>query len=252
MPTTLTVQNLGVTIDRTPLVRDVTFTASAGERIALIGASGSGKSLTAAAIIGASRPPARVHGAITLDTDANTPHQRAVPRFAAAFQDSATALNPLVTVGRQLTQPMLAARTVTAASAREKVHQLLTQLGFDNPATITSRYPGELSGGQRQRAAIALALLCDAPVLVLDEATTALDVVTQQAVVNVVDEHVRDTGRILLFITHDLPVAANLCTRIIVMDHGRVVEDQPRDQLLTAPQHPATISLVEHAMAGVA
>lgn len=153
------------------------------------------------------------------------------------FQNSATALNPMVTVGAQLSAP--ARRTRSDATA------LLEQVGFREPEPILAAYPLELSGGQRQRACIALALACRSPLLVADEPTTALDVVTQVRVLDAL----KAVDSAQLFITHDVAVAAQLCDRLIVVERGHIVEEGATTDIIADPRSPLTQSLIARARA---
>ncbi|ASY78381.1 dipeptide/oligopeptide/nickel ABC transporter ATP-binding protein [Pectobacterium polaris] len=226
-------------------VSDISFTLFAGERVCLLGASGSGKSLTAKAVIGTPPPGCQVSGSIRVNSEevsqlkalARPP----VSRVSAVFQDSATALNPLMPLGKQLS---LALKTTSSA----ELSALLAAMKLDDIPNLLQRYPAELSGGQRQRICITLALLGKTRLLVADEPTTALDVMTQQQVLQVLQERsVQPDAPALLFITHDIAVAAQLCQRGLVMENGRVIESGSMQQLLNAPQQPYTRSLVAAA-----
>jgi peptide/nickel transport system ATP-binding protein len=167
--------------------------------------------------------------------------------FAAVHQDPTTALNPMVRLGRQLAFPLLQAG-LSVAEARERATDLLRSVGFTDPERVLSGYSGELSGGQLQRVCIALALARRSAVLVADEPTTALDVISQAKVLHALMHGTGSTGA-MLFITHDLAVAASLCTRALVMQSGRIVEEAPMDQLLAVPGHSYTRQLVDAAQA---
>ncbi|WP_043670413.1 ABC transporter ATP-binding protein [Clavibacter michiganensis] len=254
----LDVRALSVRIGGTPLVHDVDLTVGAGERVALIGASGSGKSLTAQAVLGTLPPGSAVDGVVELGGRAMrpaSPRQR-LGRVAAVQQDSLAALNPLVTVGAQLVGALQAARArgsaadaglLTRADARREVVALLDEVGLEDAAGVVPAFAAELSGGQRQRVCLALALLCDADLLVADEPTTALDVVTQARVVDVIRRRLDASGQALLFITHDLAVAAALCDRVVVLEAGRVVESASMRDLVRRPRHEYSRALVAAA-----
>jgi len=170
----------------------------------------------------------------------------AAARVAAVGQDPAAALNPLVPVGAQLALP-LRHRGLRGRELDRRRGELLAAVGLTGDRVLRS-CPGELSGGQRQRVCLAMALASRAGLLVADEPTTALDLVTQAQVVAVLREATRDSA--LLFITHDLAVAAALCDRAVVLHRGAVVEDAPITRLLTSPQHEQTAALVAAARAG--
>jgi peptide/nickel transport system ATP-binding protein len=248
----LSVKNLALTHAGRPLVHPLTFSVHAGERVALLGASGSGKSLTASAVTGT------VPGGITASGEVSfaaglagkcSKGPGAAARAALIRQDPQTSLNPLVPVGKQLLIPLRRAG-LSGMDARAKASRALAQTGIEDPAAILSRYTGELSGGQLQRVCIALALACGSRVLVADEPTTALDAVTRLTVLAALRAW-GVQGRSLLFITHDLAAAASLCTRALVMDRGRIVEEAPMAELLRNPRHPYTRRLV-HAASGAA
>lgn len=254
MTPALAVQSLSIAAGANRLVHDLTFHVDPGERVALLGASGSGKSLTAAAILGSLPPGFAVDGEITLFGSPQTT-QTAPGRggsVAAVYQDSLSALNPLVTVGSQLIAALRAqarriGTAVTLRDARSRVATLLGSVGIENPQRTMGGFPAELSGGQRQRVCIALALLCQARLLIADEPTTALDVVNQARVVEVLRDYARVSSAAILFITHDLAVAATLCDRALVLEGGRLVESATMADLIGRPQHPYTRALVAAA-----
>ncbi|ACT12474.1 ABC transporter related [Pectobacterium carotovorum subsp. carotovorum PC1] len=241
----LQVENLRLSMGGETKVSEVSFTLFAGERVCLLGASGSGKSLTAKAVIGTPPAGCQVSGSIRVNGE-EVGQLKALARpqtgrVSAVFQDSATALNPLMPLGKQLS---LALKTTSSA----ELSALLSAMQLDDIPNLLQRYPAELSGGQRQRICITLALLGKTRLLVADEPTTALDVITQQQVLQVLQERsVQPDAPALLFITHDIAVAAQRCQRGLVMENGQIVESGSMLQLLNAPQHPYTRSLVAAA-----
>lgn len=242
----LAISDLRVSIDGAPLVDGVSVTVRAGEAVALLGHSGSGKSLTAAAITGNVSPQLDVSGSLALDgrhIDIRTV-RRPEGAVACVQQDSSRALNPLIRVGSQLEVP-LRGRGMSAAGAREKAASLLAGCGIEDPARALRSYPAELSGGQRQRVCIALALACEARLLIADEPTTALDVVSQSQVIQTLADAQRGGAFALLFITHDIAVASQVAERAIVLYHGRIVEEGPFHEIVTRPRHPYTRALVD-------
>lgn len=237
----LVVDQLCVDAGRTRIVDEVSFEIAAGQRVGLLGASGSGKSLTASAIIGYLPPGITSTGVISLDghdvAGIATPRRHRAARPAMVFQDSATAMNPMVTVGAQLSAP--------ARASKSDVADLLEQVGFREPDRILGSHPLELSGGQRQRVCIALAIACRSPLLVADEPTTALDVVTQARVLDAL----KAVDVAMLFITHDVAVASQLCDRLIVMERGRIVEQGATADIVKRPTAELTKGLVARAHA---
>ncbi|MDU0345410.1 ABC transporter ATP-binding protein [Microbacterium sp. KSW2-29] len=238
--------------DRT-LVSELSFHIERGERVGLIGESGSGKSLTSLAVMGLL--PANLHAEGTVHVGSDERNlvdlgERELAgirgtRSAMVFQEPMTALNPLMQVGPQIAEAMIVhgtQRDRRAANARAL--QLLQDVGIPSPAEAAQAYPHQLSGGQRQRVVLAIALANDPELLVCDEPTTALDVTVQKQVLDLVLATVkrRDTG--LLFITHDLAVVGETCERVLVMNKGEVVERGSIDQIFTRPQHPYTRGLL--------
>jgi peptide/nickel transport system ATP-binding protein len=244
----LSVKNLVLSHAGRRLVHSMTFSIQRAESVALLGASGSGKSLTASALSGTVPEGITASGEISFGT-ACRPGDRgsAAAKAGAALinQDPQTSLNPLVPVGKQLMIPLH--RTLSRIEARREAALLLARAGLADPTEIMGRYTGELSGGQLQRVCIALALACGTEVLVADEPTTALDAVTRHTVLTSLRAWVSE-GRSLLFITHDLAAAAAVCSRALVMEGGHVVEDAPMAELLRNPRHAYTRRLVRAAM----
>ncbi|WP_227989301.1 ATP-binding cassette domain-containing protein [Morganella morganii] len=241
----LDVKDISITTGHHTLVSAVSFRLMEGERVCIIGSSGSGKSLTAKAVIGTLPADLSLQGSIRINgADVSGIHPSRRPQHAlcsAIFQDSSTALNPLMPVGRQLA---LALNTGDDAI----LSSLLDALQLGDIPRLLSRYPAELSGGQRQRICIALALMGNNRLLIADEPTTALDVISQQQVLQVLSQRsVRILPPALLFITHDIAVATQLCQRGIVMEKGQIVECGTMHRLLHAPVHPYTRRLVQAA-----
>ena len=241
----LKVEQLNLAIGNHTLVSNISFSLFDSERVCLIGASGSGKSLTAKAITGTLPVDIRASGAIYVHSDeVSGLHASRRPRHARVsmvFQDSSTALNPLLSVGKQLS---LALKTDNSSV----IHTLIKKLKLDDIPDLLKRYPSELSGGQRQRICIALALIGKNRLLVADEPTSALDVISQQQVLQVLATRSKEPDApALLFITHDIAVAAQLCQRGIVMEKGQIVESGSMQQLLHAPSHAYTKKLVSAA-----
>ncbi|HMR48093.1 MAG TPA: ABC transporter ATP-binding protein [Arachnia sp.] len=246
MTEVLRLDNLVVKSGETPLVQGVSLALSRGESVALLGHSGSGKSLTAATITGALSRLLDATGALTIEGEKADLVSFARPkgRIACVQQDSASALNPLVRVGRQLGVP-LGNAGMSPSAAHDRMTEVLGACGIEEPARVLRSYPAELSGGQRQRVCIALALLCEAAILVADEPTTALDVVSQAQVLDTLSAARRRAGMTVLFITHDIAAASQVCDRAVVLKEGSVVDEGTFEQLIAAPRHPYTRELVD-------
>jgi len=232
-----------------PVVRGVSLDLARGQVTALVGETGSGKTMTALALMGLLPPAARrAGGAIYLgDDDVSSVAAQARARgrrMSMIFQDPMTALNPVLTIGFLITEPMRAHLGLDARAAKERAQMLLAQLDMPDPAAVMARYPHELSGGMRQRAVIAIALACDPEVLLADEPTTALDVTIQAQILDLLREQVDRRGLAVLLVTHDLGVAAQVADRIAVMYGGAIVEQGSVEQVLRNPNHPYTRGLL--------
>ncbi|MFT4234984.1 MAG: ABC transporter ATP-binding protein [Microbacterium sp.] len=241
----ITLTDLCVSASGTALVKGVSLTIEPGEAVALLGHSGSGKSLTAATITGGLSRLLDATGELVLDGSPVGVSSSIRPPgcVAAVQQDSSSALNPLVPVAGQLEVPLR--HSLSARDAHERAAELLDACGIEDPGRVLRSYPAELSGGQRQRVCIALALACEAKVLVADEPTTALDVVSQAQVLETLAVARERAGLALLFITHDLAAASQVCDRAVVLQAGRIVEEGMFAQLVESPQHPYTQELVD-------
>jgi peptide/nickel transport system ATP-binding protein len=256
----LAIEGLTVRVGDTALVSDLSLTVAPGERVGLIGESGSGKSLTAMAVTGLLPPGLSASGSIRLGgQEIVGAGERELNRLrgrvaAVIFQEPLTALDPLMKMGRQLAEPLQRRlqRNGSGPGRRElrrEVLDLLARVSLPQPERIANSYPYEVSGGQRQRVAIAMALACDPKLLIADEPTTALDVTTQAEILELLDTLVREEGMALLFISHDLPVVATVVERVAVLQEGRAVEQGPAGRVLTTPEHDYTKRLVEAARA---
>jgi len=235
-------------------VRDVTFQVAAGETLAVVGESGSGKSMLGLALMGLLPPVARVtHGAAWLDGASILGMSEAGLRavrgkgMAMVFQDPLSSLNPVHRIGRQVAEAVQAHRRVPAREAGRMAVSLLRQAGIPDPERCARAFPFEISGGMRQRAMIAMALANDPRLLIADEPTTALDVTIQAQVLDVLAALRRERGMGLVFITHSLPVMAQIADRILVMYAGEVVEQGAADDVLLRPMHPYTAALLRSA-----
>jgi peptide/nickel transport system ATP-binding protein len=249
----LEVHDLVVELGGRRVVDGVSFTVPDGARLGLIGESGSGKSVTALAILGLLPDDAtasgsiRWHGREILGMPDRELARLRGDDIGIVFQEPATALNPIRSIGRQIAESVRIHEPVTRAEARRRAVAEAERVALPDPADIVHRYPHQLSGGQRQRAAIAMALACRPRLLIADEPTTALDVTVQAGILSLLADLVADEGMSLVFITHDLAVLAQVATDAVVLEHGRVVESGPLSTLLTAPSSPVTQALLRDA-----
>jgi peptide/nickel transport system ATP-binding protein len=256
MTTLLDVQHLTISFPGGPAGRfhpvdGVSFSLARGETLALVGESGCGKSLTSLALLRLVPPPGRIEAgsAIRLgDTDVLALQGEALRqirgrRVGMIFQDPMTSLNPVFTVGDQITEGMHAHFRISKREARDRALALLQEVGIPDPVSRLSAYPHQLSGGMRQRVMIAIALSAEPDVLVADEPTTALDVTVQAQILEVLDRLRESRGMAILLITHDLGVVAGRADRVAVMYAGQIVEEAPTARLFAAPTHPYTQGL---------
>lgn len=251
----LEVQDLVIEIGGRPVVDRISFAVPDGARVGLIGESGSGKSLTALAILGLLPDGATARGSIRWNgreliglSDRELARLRG-DEIGMVFQEPQTALNPIRTVGRQIAESVRIHRDVTRAEARRIAVDEARRVLLPDPEAIVRRYPHQLSGGQRQRVAIAMALACRPRLLIADEPTTALDVTIQAEILQLLLRLVSVDGMSLVFITHDLAVLSQVATHGVVLEHGHVVEQGEVARLLTAPEHPVTQGLLRDATA---
>ncbi|MFG6446300.1 ABC transporter ATP-binding protein [Microbacterium sp. P06] len=257
-PPLLSVRDLAVefgTVDGPVRAIDgVDFEIAAGETVAIVGESGSGKSTTAMAIIGLLASGGTVaRGSIELDGHDLTSYSEAKMRqvrgrqIGLVPQDPMSNLNPVAKIGTQVAETLLAHGLATRKDVAAKVVETLERAGLPDAAERAKQYPHEFSGGMRQRALIAIGLACNPRLLIADEPTSALDVTVQQTILDQIDRLTTELGTAVLLITHDLGLAAERASRVIVMHRGRVVEQGPARQILESPQHPYTRSLVAAA-----
>ncbi len=235
-----------------PVTRKVSFSIGRGERVGLVGESGCGKTVTGLSIMRLlPMEVARIHGRIDFEGQdlATLPERqmRAVrgKDIAMIFQEPMSALDPVFTVGTQIAEAWLAhQKNGSASEARERAIKALAQVGIPLPERRFDEYPHQLSGGMRQRVMIAMAIICEPKLLIADEPTTALDVTVQAQIMDLLRDLSERTGTAMLFITHDLGVVAETCTRMLTMYAGEVVEDAPVDNALMRPRHPYTSGLL--------
>ena len=245
--TLLDVRDLAVSYGNVHAVRGVDLSLDAGQTLGMAGESGSGKSTVALSLLRLLPPTATVTGQVTFAGEdllaAKWGRLRAV-RWAEAsvvFQGAMNALNPVRTIGEQIREPILLHEKVGARAARARTAELLDSVGV--PARRQASYPHELSGGQRQRVMIAMALACRPNLIIADEPTTALDVIVQAQILQLVTDLVRESKISMIMISHDLSVLADTCERLAVMYAGRIVEIGPSRQMIDEARHPYTQAL---------
>jgi oligopeptide/dipeptide ABC transporter ATP-binding protein len=236
-------------------VNGVSFTVDEGRVLGIVGESGCGKSVTALSIMRLIDPPGRVTSGKVLFHDGGSERDLlALPqaaleeilgnRISMIFQDPLTSLNPVLTVGYQIMEPLRVHRRMSRREARNEAARLLGRVGIPGARARLDDYPHQFSGGMRQRVMIAMAVACRPKLLIADEPTTALDVTIQAQILNLLRELKRELGTSVVIITHDLGVIAQLADRVAVMYAGRIVEDAPVAEIFDAPRHPYTRALV--------
>jgi peptide/nickel transport system ATP-binding protein len=252
----LSVRDLRVTFQRHGekafhAVDGVSFDVRPGQTVGLVGESGCGKSVTSLAIMGLLPDRGNTVGGSAifdgedlLSLSPSAMRNRRGADIAMIFQDPLSSLNPVVTIGRQVTEVMERHRGMSRKEATPKAVELLERVGIPDPKARLVNYPHQLSGGMRQRALIAMALACSPRLLIADEPTTALDVTIQAQILALLKELVVDTGTALVMITHDLGVVAGLCDEVNVLYGGKIVERGGRHGLFQRPRHPYTVGLL--------
>tara|TARA_B100000586_G_scaffold57295_1_gene39227 strand:- start:905 stop:1879 length:975 start_codon:yes stop_codon:yes gene_type:complete len=258
MPTQeLLVKNLKVSF-ATPVkelvaVRGISYQLNQGETLALVGESGCGKTVSALSILRLiEEPPGKIMSGEILfngkDLLKLTKRELQVHRgkdIAMVFQDPMTSMNPVLTIGEQIIETLLRHTSLSRKEAREKSLKLLEQVEIASPKEKLDQYPHQLSGGMRQRAMIAMALSCSPRILIADEPTTALDVLIQAQILDLLKKIKNETQMSILLITHDLGVVAEIAKRVMVMYAGEIVESGPVLDLFRSPLHPYTIGLMK-------
>ncbi|MGS3450558.1 ABC transporter ATP-binding protein [Klebsiella electrica] len=237
---------------RVRAVQEVSFAIHAGQTVGVVGESGCGKSVTAMALMGLLPPQAAridsgeilFHGQDLLRLQANNMADLRGNQLAMIFQEPMTALNPVLTIGEQLCEPLIRHRGETPKAAWRHATRLISEVGLARADSLMSSYPHQLSGGMLQRVMIAMALSCQPQLLIADEPTTALDVTVQAQILRLLRDRAQARRMAMLLITHDLGVIAQMAQQVVVMYAGRVVETGPTAEILRHPQHPYTQGLI--------
>ena len=246
----LDISDVSVAFGKMPVVKSVSFRIAPGEIVGIAGESGSGKSTICRAALGLLPQTATVTGDIRLDGKpllGLAAEEWSALRgrdLSMIFQNPSSHLNPLQTIGMQIARPMMRHFGLSRCAAAEKAVALLDDVGIREPAMRARSYPHELSGGMKQRVMIAAAISCAPRLLIADEPTTALDVTVQQKILELLKDLNRQRGLAIALISHDLGVLADICSRIVVMRHGEIVEEGPAQQVVSNPRHPYTRLLV--------
>ena len=251
MTSLLQVRNLTVYVGRVEVVHQVSFALLSRQRTGLIGESGSGKTLTALAIMGllpeglAASGEVLYNGKNLLALSEKELCQLRGDRLAMVFQEPMTALNPVMKIGDQVAEPLQLHRGMRRGQSEAAALEVLKRVHLPDATEKMRAYPHQLSGGQRQRAMIAMAMACSPELLIADEPTTALDVTVQAQILDLLMELVEEEGSSLLLITHDLPVVANVCHRVLVLYGGHIVEEGSVESVFSLPRHPYTRALLD-------
>ncbi len=233
-------------------VNGVSFDLAEGETLGVVGESGCGKSVTMLSVLRLIQsPPGKIvagkalfHGKDLLQTDAEEIRAIRGGQISMIFQDPMTSLNPVMTIGQQLAEPLMLHLSMTREQARNRSIELLGLVGIPRAGERLKDYPHQYSGGMRQRVMIAMALSCNPQILIADEPTTALDVTIQAQIVDLVLRLRDELGMAIIWITHDLGVVADLAQRVIVMYGGFIIEDAEVKELYANPRHPYTLGLL--------
>jgi oligopeptide/dipeptide ABC transporter ATP-binding protein len=236
-------------------VDGVSFDIHAGETLGIVGESGCGKSITALSLMRLVPPPGRiVGGKVLLHEETRTRDLLALSDrdardirgnvISMIFQDPMTSLNPVLTIGYQIAEPLIVHRGMSVDAARKRAVELLDEVGIPAARQRLDNYPHQFSGGMRQRVMIAMAMACQPKLLIADEPTTALDVTIQAQILDLIMRLNQEFGTAVILITHDLGVVAELCRRVLVLYAGQIIENAPTDVLYSRPNHPYTAGLM--------
>ncbi|KIN60572.1 Oligopeptide/dipeptide ABC transporter, ATPase subunit [Sulfitobacter noctilucae] len=232
------------------IIHDLNFSIKPGERVGLVGESGCGKSVTGLSLMRLLPGTAKIGGQVLLqDIDMAKANSKQIRRMrgksiAMIFQEPMSALDPVFTIGSQISEALRLHERLPRAEERERVIEALAEVGIPAPSQRIDDYPHQLSGGMRQRVMIAIALINRPQLIIADEPTTALDVTIQAQIMELLTRLSEERGMAMLFITHDLGVVAETCQRMITMYAGQIIEDAPVDEALAQPAHPYTSGLL--------
>ena len=233
-------------------VRDISFDLERGKTLAIVGESGSGKSVTSKAILGILAGNSVVEGGEILydgkdllRINEDDMYKLRGDKISMIFQDPLTSLNPVFTVGSQITESIRVHLHLPKDEATKRAVGLLEKVGMPDPQGVMKKYPHTLSGGMRQRAMIAMALCCNPRLLIADEPTTALDVTIQAQIMALLKRLQEETGMSMILITHDIGLVANMADRVLVMYAGQIIEQAKASELFKSPRHPYTRALLE-------
>lgn len=233
------------------VVDGIDLAIAPAETLGIVGESGCGKSVTSLSVMRLLGKNGRIHGHIRFDgEDIVSLSEREMQairghKLAMIFQEPMTSLNPLHTIGKQISEPLIKHLHLSKAEAKQKAIQLLKDVGIPRPEQIYAEYPHQLSGGMRQRVMIAIAMACDPKLIIADEPTTALDVTIQAQILELMKRLKKERQSSIMLITHDLGVVAEMCDRVVVMYAGQVVEEADVRTLFRSPNHPYTVGLMK-------
>lgn len=252
----LQLRNLTITFksgkDNFNIIDDVSFYINETEVLGIVGESGSGKSITALSIlsllpkgISITKGNIAFNGIDTLSLRKEEITNLRGKDISMIFQEPMTSLNPVYTIGAQISECLLLHSNISRSAAKEETLKVMVKVGLTNPEELYSNYPHQLSGGMRQRVMIAMAIICKPKLIIADEPTTALDVTIQAQILELLKKINKDSNTAILFISHDLGVVRNICNRVAVMYAGSIVEEASAEEIFKNPLHPYTKGLIE-------
>lgn len=248
----ISIKSLNMEINEKPILKNISININQGEMVGLVGESGSGKSVTALSIlklIDENVMLIKSGQILFMDEDLLTKSEKEIQKIrgkdiSMIFQEPMTSLNPVFTIGDQINEVHFIHNGINKKKATDLTIELLDKVGIPYPEISHQKYPHQLSGGQRQRVMIAMALACKPKLLIADEPTTALDVIVQAQILNIINDLRKSLNMSVLLITHDLGVVQDFCDRVYVMYNGKILENSRIDQLFKNPQHQYTRDLL--------